>query len=196
MKDLKKVLNEIKAKKEIVAEISKNWVKKHFDIEQRDFFIDLLRELKPQYCLETGFETGTSSATVCAICQPKTMISIGMKSNNLTVADKLYRDYSFQLLIADSTKRLTEKFFKFNYPNGIDFFFVDGGHSYEVAMSDITSAFPYMNKGAVIVVDDYYSKICPIQDVNNAVNDFCNAYNLQMYQVSTNSGKGMAVIEF
>ena len=69
----------MKSKEQIKNNISKNWKQQHFDLDQRDFFIDLLLKLKPSYCLETGFCTGTSSATVLGTVNPKKMISIGLE---------------------------------------------------------------------------------------------------------------------
>ena len=54
----------MKTIEQIREEIAQNWVEKHFSIPQRDFMIDLLMALKPSYCFETGFCTGSSSATI------------------------------------------------------------------------------------------------------------------------------------
>ena len=79
----------------IIEEIKENWRQQHFDEEQRDYFIDLLLKINPQHCLETGFCTGTSSATILASCKPKKMISIGLSYNDLEVAANLEEKYNF-----------------------------------------------------------------------------------------------------
>jgi predicted O-methyltransferase YrrM len=178
----------------IKEEISKNWKERHFDLDQRDFFIDLLLKIKPKYCLETGFCTGTSSLTVLATVKPKKMISVSLERNDLDVAKKLQDDYNFSLIEGDSTNILTSEFFQKEFPDGIDFYHVDGGHTFEVALKDLESAYPFMNDGATIIVDDYHSQVCPCEDVNRAVDSFVEAKSLTMEKISTNSGKGMALI--
>jgi predicted O-methyltransferase YrrM len=184
----------MKTKDQILNEISKNWKQKHFNTEQRDIFVDLLMELKPSYCLETGFCTGASSATILGASNPKKLISVGLEHNSLEVAEKLEHNYNFKLVQGDSTKILTSEFFEREFANGIDFYHVDGGHSYQVALKDLENAYPFMNKDSIIVVDDYRSKICPIQGVNDAVDFFVQKNSLNMEWVYTKKGKGMAVI--
>jgi predicted O-methyltransferase YrrM len=184
----------MKTIKEIKEEIAQNWVEKHFSTPQRDFLINILRELKPSYCLETGFCTGSSSATISATCLPTKLISVGLAYNNMEVAKKLEEQYAFSLIQGDSTSILTSEFFEKEYPEGIDFFHVDGGHDYNAAFSDLENAFPYMNEGAIILVDDYHSKMCPLESVDRAVDDFVAKNNLSMEKVNTEDGKGMAVI--
>ena len=63
----------------ITEEIEKHWEEfgvYHFDVPQREVFIDLLMGKDIQYCLETGFCSGTSSATILSICKPKKMICV------------------------------------------------------------------------------------------------------------------------
>ena len=184
----------MKTVEEIREEISKNWVDRHFSIPQRDFILDLLMELKPSYCLETGFCTGSSSATILASCLPTKLISVGLAHNNMEQAKKLEEQYAFNFIQGDSTSILTSEFFEKEYPEGIDFFHVDGGHEYNVALSDLENAFPYMNEGAVILADDYHSKMCPLESVDRAVDVFVAKNNLNMDGVNTEDGKGMAVI--
>ena len=184
----------MKSKEQIKNNISKNWKQQHFDLDQRDFFIDLLLKLKPSYCLETGFCTGTSSATVLGTVNPKKMISIGLEYNSLEIAKKLEDQYNFTLIQGDSTKVLTSEFFETEFPNGIDFYHVDGGHTLDIAFKDLENAYSTMNEGSFIVVDDYHSEICPIEGVNRAVDSFVEKNSLRMEKISTDSGKGMALI--
>ena len=104
------------------------------------------------------------------------------------------KQYAFGLIQGDSTAVLTPEFFEKEYPEGIDFFHVDGGHEYNVALSDLENAFPYMNEGSIMLVDDYHSKMCPLESVDRAVDDFVAKNNLNMERVNTEDGKGMAVI--
>lgn len=181
-------------KNQIISEIDQYWVQQHFDKEQRDFFINLLLDLKPKYCLETGFETGTSSTTILASSKPKKLISVS-KGANMKVAEKLEENYNFKLIKGDSTKILTAEFFKKEYPNGIDFYHVDGGHTFQVAKADLDNAYPYMNKGSIIIIDDFYSKVCSLIAVNKAVETFSKEQNKKIEKIQLPAGKGMALIK-
>lgn len=181
-------------KKQIVDEISKNWKEQHFSTQQRDLFIDLLLKERPSYCLETGFCTGTSSATILATCKPLNMISIGMEYNSLEIADTLEDQYNFRLVVGDSTRVMTGEFFDTHFPSGVDFYHVDGGHTYPVVESDLEKGLPHMNSNSIIVVDDYGSKLCPLPSVDAAVDAFVEKHSLSLERVSTPEGKGMVII--
>lgn len=180
--------------KEIKEEISKNWKDVHFSIEQRDFVIKLLRKVRPQYCLETGFCAGASSSTILAAALPKKLISVSLEHTNQEISDKLEEQYSFTLIEGNSLNILIPEFFESNYPEGIDFFHVDGGHKKNIVCSDLESAFPFMNKGSVILVDDYFSKQCPMPFVDEAVDEFVKKYSLLLKKISMKDRKGMAMI--
>ena len=178
----------------IEEEINKNWVQGHFDFDQRDYFIELLTRHKPKYCLETGFCGGTSSITICASSKPEKMISISLARNNMETANALKDTYNFRLIEGDSTKVLIDKFFETEYENGIDFYHVDGGHTYEIVKHDLVSAYNYMNDNSIIIVDDYHSNVCNLPEVVMAVDEFAKENNLKVEQIRTDSGKGMAKI--
>ena len=184
----------MKSIEQIKKEISENWKQQHFDFDQRDYFIDLLLKIRPEYCLETGFCTGTSSATILGTVNPKKLISIGLEHNSLEIAEKLQNQYSFTLVQGDSTKVLTSNFFETEFPNGVDFYHVDGGHSFDIALKDLENAYPFMNKESTIVVDDYHSQVFFCDDVIQAVDSFVQKHSLTMERISTDSGKGMALI--
>mgnify|MGYP004452303627 CR=1 FL=1 len=180
---------------EIKNEIEQNWVFQHFSLKQRDFFIDLLSKLKPSYCLETGFCTGSSSATILSTCHPTKLISVGLAYNNLEIAKNLEEQYSFKFIQGDSTQVLSPAFFESEYLQGIDFYYVDGGHEYAVALADLDNALPSMNEGSVIIVDDYHSQACPLPTVEQAVDEFVKSHNLNMEKIIIEDGKGMALIQ-
>lgn len=184
----------MKSKPEIIKEIDKNWVQQHFDFDQRDFFIELLNGRNVEYCLETGFCTGSSSTTTLAICNPKKMISIGMAYNNMDVAKALEANYNFELLVENSLRTLNDDFFEKEFPHGIDFYFVDGGHEAPVPLHDLGSSIKYLNDDFIIIVDDYHSQSCPLPDVDSAVDVFIQDTKFSMEPILTNSGKGMAII--
>lgn len=185
----------VKTIESIKEEIEENWADRHFSIPQRDFLIELLLKLKPNYCLETGFCTGSSSSTILAASNPTKHISLGLDHNNYEIAKNLQDKYNFTFLEGYSEEILSLEFYESNYPEGIDFYHVDGGHCYSTVLSDLETAFPNMNKGFVILVDDYNSIMCPCPDVDRAVDEFVNKNNLSKQQIRTEDGKGMAMIK-
>jgi predicted O-methyltransferase YrrM len=61
----------------IVDEIKQFWWHDgHLNEDQRDFLVSLLTELRPSFCIETGFATGRSAVTILIAAQPKKLISI------------------------------------------------------------------------------------------------------------------------
>ena len=182
------------SKEKIVEEINKNWILRHFDEQQRDVFIEILSDRKIKYCLETGFCTGASSSTVLAITKPEKMISVSLSHNNRSIADSLSSEYNFNLIEGDSSKILNSEFMEKEFPNGIDFFHVDGGHEGNVPLHDMVSSVNHLNDNFMIIVDDYKSKVCPSPDVDRAVDYFVEQTKFKNKFIATESGKGMAVI--
>ena len=169
----------------------------HFDVHQREVFIDLLTGKDIQYCLETGFCSGTSSATILSVCKPKKMICVDNGSHHNFSAsngEKLKNQYNFELVVGSSVDVLTPQFLDEKFPNGIDFYHVDGGHEGEVPRKDLDAVINHLNDDFIIVVDDYLSEIYNAPDVIEAVNGFVEENSFDLGLVTTTSGKGMAVI--
>ena len=62
----------------------------------------------------------------------------------------------------------------------IDFVFLDGGHSYRTVYSDLSNLYEHMkDKKKIILCDDYGSESY-ISEVEKAINDFTNKYNLKL----------------
>ena len=67
---------------------------------------------------------------------------------------------------------------KNNITSNIDFAFVDGGHSYKTAYSDLETLYDRMkNKNATILCDDYLDASY-ITETKNAIDDFSKKNNL------------------
>ena len=68
---------------------------------------------------------------------------------------------------------------KVNLKN-IDFAFIDGGHSYQTVMNDLTTLYENLKgKNKVLLCDDY-GKASYIPEVERAVNDFSNKQSLNI----------------
>jgi predicted O-methyltransferase YrrM len=138
----------------------------HFNEDQALFVSDLVEKQGPEYCLETGFCTGRSALSVLLSTSTiKKFISIDIDFGGFVTchAGRKYKSLiesefpRFKGVQGSSDDILQELFFTSEYPSGIDWFMVDGDHSYNGCFTDIERAIPYMNDGGIIIIDDYNS---------------------------------------
>lgn len=185
----------------IKSNIEKFWHENgHLNEDQRDFLIDTLIRLKPKYCLEVGFATGRSTITILESARPEKLISIDINldyMNARTHAMNLMRTYTNLTIYEGNSKFvLTEAFFKSEFPNQIDFAFIDGGHSYMECLEDISRIYPNLKTGGVMIVDDFKSgppNGCVLPGVTSAVEDFCRQNNAVIEEWNK-MGKGFAIV--
>jgi predicted O-methyltransferase YrrM len=97
--------------------------------------------------------------------------------NSIKSVKRLLKKYSnnIKLIAGDTNKVLKE----IDLQN-IDFVFLDGGHSYQTVIHDLTILYDNMkNKKKIIFCDDY-GKESYIPEVEKAINDFTNKNNLKI----------------
>ena len=97
--------------------------------------------------------------------------------NSIKSVSKLLIKYksNIKLIAGDTNKVLKE----INLQN-IDFTFLDGGHSYQTVINDLTILYESMKgKNKVILCDDY-GKESYIPEVEKAINDFTKQNNLKL----------------
>lgn len=176
----------------------------HLNEDQAKKIIELAESSKPKYCLETGFCTGRSSLAVLLGSRSniESFISIELNTGYLaetkSFIDLFEKSYPFyKVIIGDSSKILNESFFEKNFPNGIDWYTVDGNHSYNGCLNDLKNALPFMNNDSIIIVDDYKSgppNGCEIIDVTRACDDFYNQNSNKLNKIEWNVlGKGFCI---
>ena len=193
------IINKLK----MSLEDSKLWCKRgHLNLDQSKFIQKLSKEQKPRYCLETGFCTGRSSLSVIYGNEDNIekfiMVDINFDywTDTREYIEKFESEYSFYNAInGSSTDILNEEFFVKEFPNGIDWFTVDGGHTYDACYSDMSRGWSRINSGGVMIVDDYMSgppNGCPIPAVTKAVDDFAKKEGLSAERWNC-KGKGFAV---
>ncbi len=126
------------------------------------FLDNFLEQFKPDRSLEIGVDKGLT-------------FSLLHKYSNHSLGIEIYNNpypKEWNILFQDS-KKLTEK------DLGVDMFFdfihIDGEHSYEYAINDLTKCQPHISDKTIICVDDYQLK-----DVIDAVNTFLKK-NKQMF---------------
>lgn len=165
------------------ANTPKFWPSKgHLNLDQYDFIKNLLKDKHIKYGLETGFCTGRSAISVLTNCPDlKKMISIEINLDYAGLGGRamskvLSENFNcYSVIESDSKTQFSSNFFEENYPDGIDYSLVDGDHSYTGCMFDLTKITPHVNKGGIILIDDYKSgppNGCNLPDVDRACNDF------------------------
>ena len=97
--------------------------------------------------------------------------------NSLDSVKNLLKRYKNNInLIAGDTNTVLHKIDLKN----IDFAFIDGGHSYETVMNDLTILYQNLKgKNKVLLCDDY-GKASYISEVERAINDFSKKQNLNV----------------
>ncbi len=87
---------------------------------------------------------------------------------------KSYKD-NIRLIAGDTNKVLKEIDLK-----SIDFTFLDGGHSYQTVINDLTILYQSMKGQKKIILCDDYGKESFIPEVEKAINDFVKQNNLNL----------------
>ena len=97
--------------------------------------------------------------------------------NSIESVQKLLQKYSqnIKLIAGDTNKVLKEIDLQ-----KIDFVFLDGGHSYETVINDLSILYESMKGQKKVILCDDYGKESHIAEVERAVNDFTNKNNLKL----------------
>ena len=97
--------------------------------------------------------------------------------NSIESIQKLLKEYSqnIKLIEGDTNKVLKEIDLE-----KIDFTFLDGGHSYETVMNDLSILYESMKNQKKVILCDDFGKESHIPDVEKAINDFTKKNNLKL----------------
>ena len=97
--------------------------------------------------------------------------------NSIKSVSKLLDKYSdnIKLIAGDTNKVLKEIDL-----NNIDFTFLDGGHSYQTVINDLTILYESMKGKKKVILCDDYGKESYIPEVEKAINDFTKQNNLKL----------------
>ena len=91
--------------------------------------------------------------------------------------EKLLKKYNQNIkLIAGDTNKVLRKIDL----KSIDFTFLDGGHSYQTVINDLSILYEGMKGQNKVIICDDYGKESYIAEVEKAVNDFTNQNNLKL----------------
>lgn len=176
----------------------------HFNENQANKLKELVNEIKPKYILETGFCTGRSAVCLLYYGNIEKMISIDINLNYREPYGIIYKNLleerfnNYKVIEGNSHEILTKEFYEKEYPEGIDWATIDGDHSYEGALEDLNSVNERINKGGIIIIDDYYSGKpdgCRIEEVNIACDEFYENNKEKYDKESWNKrGKGFMIL--
>lgn len=178
--------------------------KGHLSENQYAYIKQLVTELKPRYCLETGFATGRSACSVLSSYdQIETFFSIDINydywPSSREYLNKFKTLNNFKYFEGSSRAVLNDYFFNKEFPNGIDWFTIDGDHSYEGCLYDLESSLPFMNTNGIMIIDDYMSgppEGCDIPEVTNACDDFYEKNQNKLIKSQWNEkGKGFCIFK-
>ena len=97
--------------------------------------------------------------------------------NSVESVSKLLKGYkdNIRLIAGDTNKVLKE----IDLQN-IDFTFLDGGHSYQTVINDLTILYRSMKDKKKVILCDDYGKESYIPEVEKAINDFAKQNNLKL----------------
>jgi len=171
----------------------------HMTELQAEFITEQLKENKLNNVLEIGFAGGRHTYTVLKTFSVKKWITVDIDydyHNGRHKTDDIKKEFDnveIDFVEGDSRLIITNDFMTKNFPEGIDYALVDGGHGYDVALKDMQNVFKHLKAGGIMIVDDYKSKRCPIKTVDMAVEHFAKNNKVDFQTVSLEDGKGMAV---
>ena len=97
--------------------------------------------------------------------------------NSIKSVSKLLKIYSnnIKLIAGDTNKVLKELDLQ-----NIDFTFLDGGHSYQTVINDLTTLYDSMKDKKKVILCDDYGKESYIPEVEKAVNNFIKQNSLEL----------------
>lgn len=145
-----------------------NWRSCDSAVHQINFHKKWLSEINPNYILETGTYKGFYSYFVKNLLPNVKVYTFGINEESQLCVDAInefYNENFITFFSGDSKKTLTN----FDNPDNIKFdvAWVDGGHSYDCAISDLINC---ANLGIEkILIDD-----CDLAQVAQAVDEFLN----------------------
>ena len=97
--------------------------------------------------------------------------------NSIESISKLLKNYNANIrLIAGDTNKVLKNLDLKN----VDFTFLDGGHSYQTVINDLTILYDAMKDKRKVILCDDYGKESYISEVEKAINDFTKHNNLKL----------------
>jgi predicted O-methyltransferase YrrM len=106
--------------------------------------------------MEIGFNAGHSAEVFLKNNKDLTLTSFDLGSHDYVTTAKQYIDFTYSyrhnLIIGDS--RVTIPDYLKNNNTKFDVIFIDGGHEYDIAKSDLENCFYLAHKETIVAIDD------------------------------------------
>jgi len=121
----------------------------------------LVRKYNPQTIFETGFGSGRTAATMIQSCRTLPIKKYLNCDKNYSLYNPVschYRKYChdmcpfFRTVEKRSSDLLRTGCLTKEFPEGIDWFTVDGDPNYSGCLTELVSVLPHMNKGGIIYI--------------------------------------------
>ncbi len=107
--------------------------------------------------MEIGFNAGHSAEVFLKNNSTLTLTSFDLGSHNYVLIAKEYIDLTYPnrhtLIIGDSTITVP-KYIKNNKNTKFDIIFIDGGHDYKIANTDLTNCMKLAHNDTIVIIDD------------------------------------------
>jgi predicted O-methyltransferase YrrM len=120
----------------------------------------LVRKFNFKNILELGTGTGASAICILSEMSPNsrlTTVDIRRESGEFIV-DEMRSDPRFKVVYGNSTDKRN---YGDEFPQGMDFVFIDSLHLYRHARPEIDLFIPLCKKGCIVVMDDIHSHDMP-----------------------------------
>jgi len=151
----------------------------------------LVRKYNPQYILETGFGSGRTAATMIQSCRVLPILKYVNCDNNYNLYypvscnfSKYCRDMCpfFKTFEKRSSDFLRSGYLKVEFPDGLDWFTVDGDPNYAGCLCELVSVLPHMKQGGIIYIVADRTKTKNV-DVRDACDFFAEIYEPRLTKV-------------
>ena len=154
---------------------------------QVSFLQKYLKKINPKFVLETGTNLGCFSVLLKEILSDTKLITFGIdnfSSQCVNIIEDYYKDNFIEFIHGDSRITFSEYDSK---DKEIDFAWIDGGHAFDVCLSDLINCDRLNIEN--IFVDDYgypTDQDNPTGSVRLAVNEFCHTHQYNIVDFEDN----------
>jgi predicted O-methyltransferase YrrM len=107
--------------------------------------------------MEIGFNAGHSAELFLKNNKELTLTSFDLGEHNYVMAAREYIDFTYPnryTLIFGDSRRTVPFYLQNNKDTKFDFIFIDGGHQYEIAKTDMENCFHLAHENTIVALDD------------------------------------------